>query len=303
MRQLPRSVKWCVWVAFVLAMAGCSSPEIVAKGTFTGAVDFDDIGLPAVETVPNLADPRGLVLPIQAYRFTVDQQVIVDRAHARLVEECMRRAGFRSAPEAARVPPTIDAMSRRYGVTDSVVATQLGYHFAPDQVVNRFETSPRLSPAELAALTGRADGRQPPPGRAGNTGCVGSASSKLGIDGIADSLTDQVEFRAFSQSKSDPRTAEVFTQWSHCMAEQGHPYATPLDAAASFDPSSTTILPAEIQTAVADVTCKTTANVVGVWYAVECAYENAAIQLASHEFAAIKEHNTVIFNEAVKVLA
>ncbi|HYQ68756.1 hypothetical protein [Actinophytocola sp.] len=273
-------------IVFSVAMVGCSSPT-AAPETDTGA--------------PMLADPRGLALPVQAYRLTAEQRAVVDRAHAQLVGECMRRAGFTTAPAHAR--PSFDPMSRRYGVTDPATAKRLGYHLEPDQlVVNHADKGPRPSPAEMRALTGNTDGRQLPPGRAGDTGCLGSASDALGIDGTEETLADQIDFDGFARSKSDPRVIEVFARWSRCMTERGYAYTTPLAVAADFDITATVISPAEIETALADVACKAATDVVGVWYSVECDYENSMIERARPALTAIQERNTVIVDNAVHVL-
>lgn len=61
------------------------------------------------------------------------------------------------------------------------------------------------------------------------------------------------------------------------MKAKGHHYAAPWDAGNDprfRGPRST---PTEVAVAVADVTCKEKTNVVGVWYAVDAAYQKAFI--------------------------
>ena len=122
------------------------------------------------------------------------------------------------------------------------------------------------------------------------------------MDGAEELLAERVDFDAFERSKSDPRTGAVFHDWSRCMVERGYSYASPLAPAAGVDLNSTTISPLEIRTALADVTCKAATNVVGVWYAVESAYENTMIERVRPEFMAIQKHNATIVDNAVHVL-
>nr|BFE72341.1 hypothetical protein GCM10020092_056420 [Actinoplanes digitatis] len=82
----------------------------------------------------------------------------------------------------------------------------------------------------------------------------------------------------FAQAETDDRVTAVVGTWSACMKQQGYAFKTPFDAAASAKIDTPAPSTVEIKTAVADVTCKRKTNLVGVFYGVERAYQNAAIQ-------------------------
>ena len=73
------------------------------------------------------------------------------------------------------------------------------------------------------------------------------------------------------------------------MKQRGHDYQTPNDPL--HDPKWAGLpaaSPAEIETAHDDVACKRAADVVGTWYAVESAMQNAAIAAHQQELSDIK---------------
>lgn len=81
--------------------------------------------------------------------------------------------------------------------------------------------------------------------------------------------------QAMNWTRTDPRVLAVDRAWSACMARHGYQYGSPAQAEQRrwANPPDQ----AEIEAAVADVSCKTRTNLPNTWLAVEAAYQQAVI--------------------------
>ncbi|MEU7059581.1 hypothetical protein [Streptomyces sp. NPDC046197] len=88
----------------------------------------------------------------------------------------------------------------------------------------------------------------------------------------------RIKQETFAASMADRRVTTVFARWSACMATRGFRVSDPLHPADKL-PSLTEPVPsrAEIDQAEADVVCKQRTDLVGVWFAVESAYQRTAM--------------------------
>jgi hypothetical protein len=231
----------------------------------------------------------------------VEQQNTVDAATDHLIADCMAGFGLTWQVRDFDRPP-LDRMARMYGVGDLDRARTHGYHFLPDEpapsVLAEREAAangPQLpaDPNYLLVLSGSPDGVTPldDPGSYGGKkiplgGCAAEALRRLGIDNLDPTqLPAEIGVTAFVTSGKDPRVVEAVAAWSACMKGKGYTYASPSDAAGGWD----LVAPAtavEIQTAVDDVRCKQSTNLIGIWYTVQVAYES---QLIAENIAALDE--------------
>lgn len=306
-----RGAHWGIVLLLGATVSACSSAD-GWRGDASGTLV---VSPPPITAIPQIDRTEGLVLPIEAYRMNAEQRKLLARARAILVDQCMRPFGFRRALQASDGNSNLTPMTRRYGVTDPAIAAEWGYHLAPGQgTVDRKEKGPIVSPAELLVWAGSESGQPLPQGQAPPTynglqvpagGCAGEASRKLALDerdGLGESLTTSIDFDGFTQAKSDPRVVDVFAKWSTCMRPKGYNYRDPLAAAGAADMTSQSPSATEIQTALADVICKSENNVVGVWFAVESAYQSVMIQQSIQELDVIKAKiNEVLQNAAAVV--
>ncbi|NUT21080.1 MAG: hypothetical protein HOV77_18015 [Hamadaea sp.] len=247
---------------------------------------------PPIAAVPHLDSIANLTLPIDVYRFSAAQTKMIGSASVLLVNECVRRFGFPPLLTDT-YGPGASSLTRRYGVTESEIAEQYGYHVAPQENIStpKDSTGQRFTRAEMLVLSGSDSGIAAAPGDPAPSGavhsgmpippggCYAEARKKISADDPADTnLASEIARAGFDQAQADTRVTAVFAQWSACMRERGYTAADPLAIAATADLSLPTPRSAEIQTAVADVACKREHNVVGVWFTVESAYQNALIQ-------------------------
>ena len=269
-----------LFLVVLVASAGCSSRSTV-----------DLTGEPAVAPAPAVLASAGLRLPVEDYLPTVEENDRLARAQVALIRTCLHRWGFSYdvvPVPSGRYGPT-SLTDRRYGITDAALAHQYGYGLGPrDPALMTRPSPPKLDPDGVTVLSGQ--GRSVVAGQAVPTGgCIGEADRALtGSLSPADLRRgSDLQVSSYARSRVDSRVEAVFQAWSSCLARTGYRYADPLTAAA--DPAFTG--PAdqhEIDVAAADIACKSSTNLVGVWFTVEAAYEARAIAADPGGFAATR---------------
>ncbi|WP_431676262.1 hypothetical protein [Kitasatospora sp. KL5] len=264
---------------------------------------------PPVSATPTLESANDKPLPLDAYLLNPQQASTVAKAQQELVSRCMKRFGFTYTPPApadqqrdSDAPTT--RVDGRYGHQSAALMAKWGYHpeggirATPDRSGgNGWATTPEMAAAERGVSDPKQ--RLGPGGQVinGQTvpehGCVGESVKQLTgtVNGrVGDAQTvDDIKFSTLKNSQEDARTRAVFAQWSQCMKVSGYDYPDPL--AAVGDPQwRKTALPTEheVRVATADAACRTKHNVVGVWYAVDYAYQEQAIKDNAQAMTAAK---------------
>ncbi|WP_329013005.1 hypothetical protein [Streptomyces sp. NBC_00690] len=275
-------------VALVATAIGCAPGQEPQD-------DGKPAGPPSVGRIHRLLAVDSLVLPIERYLFTDRQVGRVLRARAVLTASCMRRYGHTwpvpaSAAETGTLNPANTA--HRYGLTDPVAAARYGYHPAPGSPLGRTRKKGPPAPvppseAVMVVATGAdRDGSPMHKDRSGRAiprgGCLGEATAALSgdPDKIGNrELVGAINIGSHQQSQRDSRVVAVFRAWSLCMQRHGHRYADPTEApGASPQYKAKNPSRGEIALARTDVACKRETNVVGVWSAVDAAYQRRAIE-------------------------
>lgn len=232
----------------------------------------------------------------------------MQEAQDQLANQCMSRFGFPPRDpwldRDAMVAEQQESEDRLYGIDSLSEAKTYGY--VPALYANESQAKePTESTAYLFVYTGNKTGSDAPPaggwkspGTFGGLaippgGCLGEARTKLWGNPdsqVRDQLAQGLGDSAFNQAIADPRVQALFGQWSACMAQQGYHYQTPFEPKfnrpASSSPSTT-----EVNTAVADVTCKQRIDMVAKWNAVNLDYQRRAIE--KNQLALTDEENTI----------
>ena len=264
----------------VLLVAGCSSRSTV-----------DLRSEPATGPAPEVLAGAGLRLPVEDYLPTGDQNDRLAQAQVALIRGCLARWGFGYdvvPVPSGRYGPT-SLTDRRYGITDLALARVYGYGLGPrDPSLITRPSPPKLDPDGVTVLSGQ--GRSVVAGLAVPAGgCIGEADRALaGSLSPADLRRGgDLQVESFARSRVDSRVRAVFQAWSSCVARSGYRYADPLAAAA--DPAFTGSPDRhQIDVATADIGCKASTNLVGVWFTVESAYQQRAIDADPSGFAATR---------------
>ena len=234
----------------------------------------------AVSVPPSGTSPAALVLPVERYLYSPAQVKFLDAVVYDEARGCMSALGFTLPALPIHDGTGTDGLvPTRYGPTDPATASRLGYHTPSATTSGATTAQPASTPDELAAYFGH---------NGGAGGCHGRAATYVaGAAQLAKSpVAEQIKDQGYTDSLKDPRVIQVFHAWSQCMKTSGYDYADPVSAYSDARWNSPTAGETEIKTAVADVACKRRTDLVGVWFAVESAYENARIPAQSAALAA-----------------
>jgi hypothetical protein len=263
----------------VLSLAGAFSALLVLCGCVSTASGSESAE-PAVGKPLKTLSTTNLRLPLESYLPTAGQVREFDQARLVLIDRCMKRFGFGYKVDLPDVQSgSTDSNSRRYGITDSRLAAKRGYGLATgDAGLQAHPATPKLGADEQTVLYGEGSssikGKTVPTG-----GCLDEANRGLDArspKGADFTVTQQLSFTSLRQSQRDSRVRKVVKAWSDCMAGQGYHYANPL--APLSDPKLGGGTGADaIRTAHADLECKRSTNLVGVWFTVESAYQQRLI--------------------------
>ncbi|MFE6866090.1 hypothetical protein ACFVFS_06005 [Kitasatospora sp. NPDC057692] len=298
-----------VALAGVLALfaAACSSsPSEPGKGTSTQVK-----GVPSVSAPPTIATAADQALPIDPYLLSYEQRDQLERAASVLVSRCMARFGiqYQAPPQIPGGNRPRSRTDRRYLETTAAGAQANGYHAAAGDQPTPAPAPPQLSDSTRLVLTGSTSANVKS-GQGGQDyngatipkgGCLGESKEKLG--GGDAQLARDIDATAREKSKTDDRVLAVFRTWSECMKAEGYDYADPIRVL--DDPRWASAAPTDVEraTAVADVGCKAQANVVGVWFTVEAAYETQLIEQNAPALAQVRKDNEDRLRVAAQTLA
>jgi hypothetical protein len=278
--------------AFILGAGGFVGPAgafaVLPVGGPAGGSGRPQISVPPI---PPAGSGQTVALPLDSYEeVSVQEQDALTAADDLLTQRCMAAAGF-SYPVAAQPgggAATVQSIEDGgYGVPSLAQAESYGYN-QPGQNGAGAQTPAGIvipgflreqnthGTAWTSALLGFVPGaRADAPQR---EGCLQAADSELYGELAGNPDPDPVPaivIEAAQWTQSDPRILIAARAWSACMARGGFDYKSPAQAAGRNWPSTPT--PAEIAAAVADVRCKTQANLVNTWLTVEAAYQQTLV--------------------------
>jgi hypothetical protein len=294
-------VIWGSWsrapvLGCLLVLAGC------------GATDRRGPAEPQVEDISVVRSAADLELPLDQYIESPNELGDLARAANLSGRRCMRSLGFDWPVSAPRPSGRLFARNgRRYGLLTKKEATSYGYHVRRSRLgADTTEWEARETAVTSTALdvwTGRAtrvgSGKSIPEG-----GCAGSAMREL-EQGAPEPPPLQPQIMAndaLAASERDSRVRAVFARWSTCMRRTGFDYGSPWEA--NDDPRWKTPRPRaeEIKTAIADVGCRFRTNLVGVWHAVERAYQRRLVERYTHPLALVRRVLAIRHRNAMRIL-
>lgn len=307
----------------VLVLAGCSDPD-------GGDATHGEPELGEIAVAPAAAS---ISLPLDAYTDTDAETVRMGQVQQRLLSRCMARYGFPyeeirpSDPGSAQGP---EGRHRAlFGVTDPAFAAAHGYD--PTAGKGRPVKPPAAPLSDSAALVMHGErpgaeqgGTQPPDApneeeaarvdsgidvggqKVPAGGCVREAYRKLYAP-TKDSVDLLFPFglasEAHERSKGDSRVTEVLKNWSACMEKSGYtglkdPYQVVQKLGLEADPGG----PKAVTAAKADVACKREVNLVGIWAAVEKAYQQRLVEEQAETLALYKKQREARYKLAAGLL-
>ncbi|MFJ9338453.1 hypothetical protein ACIRP0_04060 [Streptomyces sp. NPDC101733] len=277
-------------------LAGCSGAEDGAGGGAEpeiGAIALD----PATST---------LALPMDAYTDTEAERIRMGRVQQALLARCMARYGFSYGGVPSEEPAGGAAEDRHrylFGLADPEFAAAHGYDKEAGLGERVKPSSPPLGESARLVMTGAPDGAPPgtkavdarseeeaagvdsglsvgglkvPPG-----GCQREGYRKLYAptkDSVDLLFAFDLSSEAHERSKRDSRVRAALAKWSSCMDKSGYGgIDTPYDVIEELGLGEDKAGPKAVTAAKADVACKHEVNLVGIWAAVEKAYQERLV--------------------------
>lgn len=222
-------------------------------------------------------------LPLAGYTFTdAEDADIVDAIRITTVS-CVRKQGFGlydgsniSGGDVSLTIQESEGDGGSYGYIDQANAAARGFQSI---VVDARPpgSAAAMSTAETAAAKT----------------CQSAADAELPFVPSAQQLVAQLETTAESVTDSDPRVVTATKAWSTCMQSQGYSTTDPGALAHGYrlQLAAGTVPAAEIQAALADVTCTRQTNLSGVYFAVEAGYQRELISQNSVALADLAKAN------------
>lgn len=286
--QLSHVSKAVPLLAALLVLGGCGGSE-------------EKKSEPAVQEFAPVTSSDQIALPFDAYLLTAEQDVLNLKANSLLVRQCGERFGVRVTMPVGLNPTPKELNARRYGIIDGKRAKTHGYR--PEQSPAELDNGPEWNPdaAEMAVLGMSEEGAAQLRDKAGKPlpegGCIGEADRALG-GSEPQAPVDVVD--VFKSAENDSRIQAAWKRWSTCMEEAGYDYTSPWQPNNAKWPSE--VSSKEIQTAVDDVECRNSTNLVGTWMAVEAAYQREAIEKDPEAFATMKDWHDTRVRKAAEAL-
>ena len=275
------------------------------------------------------SDAGELILPIDGYAYTQQQNGVIVLARSVLTGTCMRKFGFSydlssdqtTLQQAVQVSVKnlgTHGNKRRYGLTDPATTQKYGYRLpstvdgggpSPQPKGAGAHGLPPMTPAMNAVLIGKTESGNAPAPVNGvavpDGGCVGEATRTLSAIGTVGEipLVGQIRADSFTRSLSDPAVTAAFKAWSSCMSGKGYRYDSPAIAGDDLDHSSPTVSPREQSVAAADVACKQSTDLVKIWSGFEISYQNKQIDQHAQELNEIKTDTVALIKRAEQIIA
>ncbi|MEV0746322.1 MULTISPECIES: hypothetical protein [unclassified Streptomyces] len=277
----------------------CAAALLAACSSSADTGQSDEKSEPEVSATPAMSGTVGLKLPLDAYDATREEADALQQGQGVLISRCMERFGFRYSLPPRPATPTRGENALVFGVVDANEAARYGYS-APEDAQPSRRTPQNLTPSEELALHGAPD-LKPPDMPTSQSEAEKNGGGKERINGKAvpvggcgreaflklyapepnavDAMyVFNLKAQAESRAREDSRTKAVNKHWSGCMARSGRTATDPMNVTTELGIADDALAsPAAITAAKADVGCKKEVNLVGIYFAVQSAYQNRLI--------------------------
>ncbi|MER5775053.1 hypothetical protein ABT144_12325 [Streptomyces sp. NPDC002039] len=316
-----RTLATALLTAAAVLVGGCAGDD-GAKGK--GARE------PALGPVAENPAGSALSLPLDAYTDSDAEALRMEAVQNRLIGQCMARYGFTYEPPAGRADAGAGPQQGRhaalFGVADPAQAAARGYADASGAGDSAKPAPPQLTGSATAVLFGTRQGETTPSGPDPRTqeeaertdsgieaggqrvpagGCLREGYRKLYAptkDSVDLLFSFGLASEAHTRSQKDSRVVAVLKDWSACMDEAGYGgVGTPYDVVEKLGLEGDEAGPKAVAVAGKDVACKREVNLVGVWAAVETAYQQRLVEENAETLALYKKQRDARFKLAASL--
>lgn len=267
------------------------------------------------EDIPVVTNSADLVLPLDQYMWSDEEYRTFQQAQIFLVRDCVERFGETTETSLSDVSmPRFELRNEgRYGRLNLESAQVRGYRPPPELMQETSESDGAKRPSERVELliVGREDDRfadrEPPVDINGDplhdAGCGGEARDILtaGATGPSLSFPEGLANEAYHQAETSRPVEHAMTEWSTCMTGKGYDYEDIWEARNKDWPDP--VGDEQIATAVADMECMIDTNLVGVWHAMESAYQERMIDEHAEQLSEVREWLDALYRRSADVVA
>jgi hypothetical protein len=286
---------------------------VAASGCAAGGGDKGNE--PALGQIAVVTGPVNPALPLDGYALNKRDYLVIQRAAWQAINRCVSRFGVTytaQPPSAEGMPPMSGDNGGRYGLMDKNSAAVRGYRFAGAANSPEGDKGGRWNPSPTEVLivrgAGTGAGTKAPVDAGGKPlpagGCLAEATA-LTETGTNDPGKGDVALKlakdTYERSFRDSRTVAAEAHWSSCMKKAGFSFATSRDANNYRWPNP--VGPEEKAAAKADVECKISTNLVGIWWAVETAHQKKSLEDDAATLKQVKDFNDNQVKNAARILA
>ncbi|MEU9301661.1 hypothetical protein [Streptomyces sp. NPDC048269] len=285
-----------------------ASPAVLLATLLVGCSGAGGAGGGEPELGPVAVNPptAGLSFPMDTYTDTDAERLRMGRVQQTLVARCMARFGFtyegvQGGGTSAGGPE--DRHRYLFGLADPAFAAAHGYDKSAGGGTPAKPPAPQLSDSAYVVMNGEqrgAQGGKIPDAKSEEEAAqvdsgLSAAGQKVPAGGCGregyrklyaptkDSVDLLFAFglasEAHDRSKQDSRVVDVLKKWSACMNKSGYGgIGTPYEVVEKLGLENETGGAKAVTAATADVACKREVNLVGIWAAVEKAYQERLVE-------------------------
>ncbi|MEU8076550.1 hypothetical protein AB0B31_13985 [Catellatospora citrea] len=269
---------------------------------------------PAIGEIKQVNSYKDIVMPLDVYILTREQRISINNARELLIRDCVNKHGLQVTGRVASgdQPSRQVMIGRRYGIIDADAAARTGYRADAEVAADAGKAGGGWNPTpeEFRVVSGKdqVTGENTVGQLVGGTaiaegGCASEAGRQLSADGgeLASNYGDTLQVETYAMAERDSRVVAAVAEWSKCMAEAGYTYSSPWEPNnRDWGPKPTN---EEIATAVADVACRRKVDLVGIWLAVESAYQQRVIDENHQRLEQSRQAYEVQLRNASKIVA
>jgi hypothetical protein len=304
-----------------LVILCCAGLTACAAGPPRGpdaAVTTPAVGRPAPPSSVQAALSRDAFTPYAALGQSNNDGLAPNESFFALASACMTAAGYPDAPGAVPLSINMGQISLvfsqpwgAWGYLGAATAQQYGFLVPPGAALAALGAGPGFQPSDPAdlPLAERAAAGQCSTIVANFTNATRSGA----LAGIATLGTD-----IGSDVAHDPAVKQAVHSWSACMTRNGYSYAQPervffQELTAMFggkgpvnitDPVSPAARQAQLAVAVTDAACTQSADLAGIYFAVQASYEQQLVNANQQALtAAVRRYRTAYQKELSKLPA
>ncbi|MGW6980003.1 hypothetical protein ACWGE1_11230 [Streptomyces sp. NPDC054932] len=288
--------------------AAAPAAALLTAVLLTGCAGSGGAGGGEPELGPVEVNPAtaALSLPMDAYTDTEAERIRMGQVQQALVSRCMARYGFTyEGVRSAEAPGagTEDRHRYLFGLADPQFAAAHGYDKSAGSGTPTKPRAPELSDSAYVVMNGEQPGSQGGRIPDANTeeeaatvdsgltaagqkvpagGCGREGYRKLYAptrDSVDLLFTFGLASEAHDRSRQDSRVVGALKKWSSCMDKSGYAgIESPYDVVEKLGLENDRGGPKAVTAAKADVACKREVNLVGIWGAVEKAYQERLVE-------------------------